>query len=460
MKAEKQFPKVGKAAINEPLDLTTVISLWNTENWDAIVSLAKTIKFDESMNKVAIIVAASFIQLNLFLEAKKQIVKLKLTNDDRLYLKKVLIAGSHSKLSKLYAISSQYAQSYSHQKKALITITHESALTTLNQHLIEQQVQIKFEKMLINVANQYTQTNRYLAQIISDLYIQNELAKYPQSYPLLIASAESAMLKQDYQEAIKRWQHMASISGDDMPKPYYDRLLNSYVSISSFPLASPEEEFIQGDFDKHDFLAKLHQALQPKVYLEIGVQSGKSLALATCRAIGIDPMPRLSITLGPLATLIEETSDEFFKKLAPEMLVDTPDLVFIDGMHLFEFALRDFINVEKYSNNKTTVVIDDIFPNHPAQAERDRVTRAWAGDVWKLLAILEKYRPDLNIKKLNANPTGLMLVTNLDNKNTILKDHYSNIIIDYAKISQVPDKYINREGCDKDYQLLNQENSH
>ena len=29
------------------------------------------------------------------------------------------------------------------------------------------------------------------------------------------------------------------------------------------------------------------------------------------------------------------------------------------------------------------VIFDDIFPNHPLQAERDRQTQVWTGDVWK-----------------------------------------------------------------------------
>ena len=32
----------------------------------------------------------------------------------------------------------------------------------------------------------------------------------------------------------------------------------------------------------------------------------------------------------------------------PDEPAPTLDLVFIDGMHLFEYALRDFMNVERY----------------------------------------------------------------------------------------------------------------
>jgi hypothetical protein len=48
-------------------------------------------------------------------------------------------------------------------------------------------------------------------------------------------------------------------------------------------------------------------------------------------------------------------------------------------MHLFEYALRDFMNVEHCAAPGAIVVIDDIFSSHPAQAERKRRTRAWTG---------------------------------------------------------------------------------
>ena len=38
-----------------------------------------------------------------------------------------------------------------------------------------------------------------------------------------------------------------------------------------------------------DFLARLHAAVRPGAYLEIGVRHGDSLALAECPALGVDP---------------------------------------------------------------------------------------------------------------------------------------------------------------------------
>jgi hypothetical protein len=121
------------------------------------------------------------------------------------------------------------------------------------------------------------------------------------------------------------------------------------------------------------------------------------------------------------------------------------DLVFIDGMHLFEYALRDFINTEKYSDVHTLVVIDDIFPAHPAQAERDRRTRAWTGDVWKLLVVLQQYRPDLRLLMLDAFPTGLLCISGLNKNDHTLEALYEYVLKSFDPASIPPDEILNRQ---------------
>ncbi len=109
---------------------------------------------------------------------------------------------------------------------------------------------------------------------------------------------------------------------------------------------------------------------------------------------------------------------------------DTPivDLAFIDGMHLFEFALRDFINVERFTTPTSVVVFDDMLPRSVPEAARDRMTSQWTGDVFKIVDVLKRYRPDLRIVQVNTEPTGLVVVFGPDASNTVLHDHYSEII--------------------------------
>jgi len=284
---------------------------------------------------------------------------------------------------------------------------------------------------------QYTQTEYIINQIPKE-------ASYDEV--VLVALSENALTYKKYQQAIYYWQKLASILGSKMSQLYYKRLAFSYSRIGGYPLGTEEEEKLNGSYDKHDALQQLHQILNPNFYLEIGVQTGKSLRLAKCKALGIDPMPLLSEELKINMEVQTQTSDAFFAMYAKNVLTEPLDLVFIDGMHLFEYALRDFMNVESYANKNTTIVIDDIYPGHRSQASRDRKTRAWTGDVWKVLAILKKYRKDLEIVTLDIYPTGLMIIQNLDKNSTVLADNYDKIVKKYVEKKIDEDIYIKRKG--------------
>jgi hypothetical protein len=89
-------------------------------------------------------------------------------------------------------------------------------------------------------------------------------------------------------------------------------------------------------------------------------------------------------------------------------------LAFIDGMHLAEYALRDFINVERHAHWTSVVVFDDILPRSPSEAGRNRTAKEWTDDVYKVVEIFSHHRPDLILLRVSAQPTGLLLVLGLD----------------------------------------------
>jgi hypothetical protein len=128
--------------------------------------------------------------------------------------------------------------------------------------------------------------------------------------------------------------------------------------------------------------------------------------------------------------VIRETSDEYFGRERPLRPLGgrRPDLAFIDGMHLFEFALRDFAAVERWSRWTSTIVFDDMLPRDVTEAARDRRTRAWTGDVYKLLGILGRHRPDLLCLRVDTEPTGLLLVLALDPRSKVLMNRYDEIL--------------------------------
>jgi len=116
-------------------------------------------------------------------------------------------------------------------------------------------------------------------------------------------------------------------------------------------------------------------------------------------------------------------------------------------MHLFEYAMRDFMHIEKYANPQTIVVIDDIFPNHEDQAKRERVTSSWTGDIWKLHQILKRFRPDLILVPIDTSPTGLLLVLGLDSKSKVLWEKYNPIVDTHIPKHPPTDGVIQRHGA-------------
>jgi hypothetical protein len=208
------------------------------------------------------------------------------------------------------------------------------------------------------------------------------------------------------------------------------------------------EEATGGALPYREMLARLHDALSPSLYLEIGVRHGGSLALAACESIGVDPAPDLDgVELAPGTRVFAMESDEFFREAAAVEIVRPPDLAFIDGMHRFEFALRDFMNIERLSAPGTLVVLDDIYPLHPAQAERERRTRVWTGDVWKLHACLAAMRPDLVLVPLDTDPTGLLLVAGLDRDSRVLWDGYDPLVRQWREAVPPPASVLQRRGA-------------
>ena len=186
--------------------------------------------------------------------------------------------------------------------------------------------------------------------------------------------------------------------------------------------------------ERHEFLFVLHQRYAPRSYLEIGVFEGRGLACSTTRTIGVDPDFRISVELACDLALVRATSDEFFAR--PDPLAwfpeGTVDLTFIDGMHHVEFALRDFLNTERLSTPTSVVVVDDVLPRSEAEASRERHTSLWAGDTFKIAAVLKQYRPDLTTMLLDTEPTGMLLVLGLDPSSSVLAERYDEIVARYA----------------------------
>jgi hypothetical protein len=210
--------------------------------------------------------------------------------------------------------------------------------------------------------------------------------------------------------------------------------------------------------ERHEFLRHLHRLVAPRNYLEIGVQKGQSLSISRVPSIGVDPDFVINRPIRCDLHLVKATSDEFFAHRDPirhlrsgrnpfrNLSRGRPmfdyyrggsrlDLVFIDGMHLFEYVLRDFMNVERYADWWSVIVFDDMLPRDVEEAARDRHTTAWTGDVYKLMPALGRYRPDLVAIQVDTEPTGLLVVLGADPENQVIRERYDDIVAEWV----VPD---------------------
>ena len=207
-------------------------------------------------------------------------------------------------------------------------------------------------------------------------------------------------------------------------------------------------------------LQRFHEALSPETYLEIGVDNGETLAISRCSSIAIDPdfkLKEMSVNRKPACFFFTMTSDAFFKQYDPSVLFARKiDMAFLDGMHWFEFLLRDFINVERYCKPNSVILLHDCIPVDEYVGRRQVDNRDlkhlssfpdwWAGDVWKVVDILLTYRADLVVHALDAAPTGLIAITGLNPTSTFLADNYFRLIAEYrdATLGEKGDEYLSK----------------
>lgn len=202
--------------------------------------------------------------------------------------------------------------------------------------------------------------------------------------------------------------------------------------------------------DYIQFISQLSAKRKTKIYLEIGVEAGRLLSAVHSEiAIGVDPQFNISANVASNKShvvLHRMTSDTFFADTkAIASMGGQPSLVFLDGLHNFEFLIRDLHNAEACCNENSLIFMHDCLPLNAAMAQRDlSVARKlsensafpdyWTGDVWKVIPILQKYRPDLRLVCVDCPPTGLVGVTNLNPRNRLLKDKYFEIIDEFKMV--------------------------
>jgi hypothetical protein len=159
---------------------------------------------------------------------------------------------------------------------------------------------------------------------------------------------------------------------------------------------------------------------QPGRYLEVGVERGLTLESIRARSRwGVDPAPNFDLSKLPTnVQFFRGTSDEFFHRLQDDVYFD---VVFLDGLHLFEQTYKDLRNALAHVP-EGAVLIDDTVPSDEVSAIPDRrisfALRAelglegqpWHGDVWKVVVYISKNHPELDFRTIigSGNPQTLL----------------------------------------------------
>ena len=182
------------------------------------------------------------------------------------------------------------------------------------------------------------------------------------------------------------------------------------------------------EYNRLYFINRLVQEKKFKNYLEIGVFLGKVFFYVSAQSkIAVDPKFRFGIyrklkrvfkKINNLwAKFYEKTSDDFFSQDAKAIYEDKKiDLCLVDGMHEYEYALRDVENTLNYLQSGGVIIMHDCNPQTPEEAysfekwKEINFQSNWNGDVWKTIVHLRSLRDDINVFVLDCDH-GLGVVT-------------------------------------------------
>lgn len=189
------------------------------------------------------------------------------------------------------------------------------------------------------------------------------------------------------------------------------------------------------------YMRRLHQQLLFDWYMEVGCRAGRSFAPVRSKTIAVDPFFRTEIDIigsKPVLHVFQQKSDDFFASAFLQNSRIRLSVSFLDGMHLMEFLLRDFIHTEAQSAAQGVIILHDCVPftHEMATRDLDNIPHGpWTGDVWKLVPILQTFRPDLKLTMLDCKPTALLCVSNLDPNSQVLTQRYDDILSEYKEMT-------------------------
>jgi predicted O-methyltransferase YrrM len=191
----------------------------------------------------------------------------------------------------------------------------------------------------------------------------------------------------------------------------------------------------------HATTMKRSEVLQPILelytsprYLEIGVNTGETFfALSAARKVAVDPNFRFDIKAAQEreehASFFEIESDRYFENLIEQE--EKFDVIYLDGLHVFEQTLRDFTNALYYLTADGVIVVDDVVPSSYAASlpneeaavrlkhEINEADQSWMGDVYRLVFFIEAFYPQYDYATVIENHGQLVVWRSRRNAPTV-----------------------------------------
>jgi SAM-dependent methyltransferase len=178
---------------------------------------------------------------------------------------------------------------------------------------------------------------------------------------------------------------------------------------------------------RSEVIQRLLDLYEAPDYLEIGVCEGTTFhAVRAARRVAVDPDFRFDIQAAAAdpanagAAYHPITSDAWFTGPGRG---ECFDLIFLDGLHLFDQTLRDLIHAIQRLKPGGAIVIDDVLPASYGASLRDleesakfrrmspgpQEPKAWMGDVFKLVFWIRDYLLDWSYATVSDNHGQLVL---------------------------------------------------
>ena len=131
-------------------------------------------------------------------------------------------------------------------------------------------------------------------------------------------------------------------------------------------------------FNRVSFITAATQKFSDCRYLEIGCDDNICFnSIPVINKIGVDP---------DRGGNIKDTSDNFFKNNKNRF-----DVIFIDGLHIYEQCRRDVINSLKVLDKNRYIFLHDMTPRTWIEENVPRLKNTlWTGDIWKVAIELSK----------------------------------------------------------------------